>query len=76
MVKNAIDLKIMFWLEKGKVRCVDICYTTKTVLFYDEDGNLLMVRRGLTIPQMTEIEKTIKQRRFAKEKITYYFGGN
>jgi hypothetical protein len=75
MYKKSIETKFLFWLQKGKIQRTIIDYTTRTIYSYDEDGNVVMIRRRLTIPQMNEIEKTIKKYKFVKEKIMYYFGG-
>jgi len=78
MVENyakGIETKFLFWLQNGKIQRAVIDYTTKSIHFYDENGNCVMVRRRLSYIKMCEIEKTIKKCKFAKEKIQYYFGG-
>jgi hypothetical protein len=72
---KGIETKFLFWLQNGKIQRTIIDYASKSVRSFDENGNLIMIRRGLTVQKMNEIEKTIKKYKFEKEKIIYYFGG-
>jgi len=72
--RKKLEEKILLWTQNKKLIKVCFSYQRKRVVFFGDNDEVLLIRAGLTIAQMNDIEDMIKRIKFKRKETAYFFG--